>query len=394
MAQFARPDSNVAQTNVTGGFADIDEVTASDADFAYSTNNTTAELEVGLSDVTDPASGSGHWIRFRYAKTNAGVPDSGGSDGTVQVILRQGSFTQIVAGPVLTVSSGTWSLSTLNLSVAQADAITDYTDLRLEFALVGGGGSPANRRGVGVSWAEMEVPDANNNVTVTPATASLVLTTFAPTATASDHKTVVPGVTSLALTTFAPSAVIGNIVVPTTASLSLATFAPSVSVSDNQTVTPGVASLALTTFAPTVSLSDNKLVTPDVAALVLSAFAPTVTASDHKIVTPDVASLVLTTFAPTVTGGAGLTVIPSTASLVMTAFAPDVVVTDHKLVTPGVASLSLAAFAPTVTASDHKTVTPGSLALVLTTFAPIVTAGGAGSTERAHFVSWIQDDIG
>ena len=205
--------------------------------------------------------------------------------------------------------------------------------------------------------------------TVTPTTAALTTTTFAPTVTASDHKTVTPGVASLALATFAPSAIIGNIVVPTTASLSLATFAPTVSVSDNKVATPDVASLSLATFAPSIAITDHKTVVPDVAVLVLATFAPTVTASDHKIVTPDVAALVLTTFTPTVTGGAGTTVTPTTASLV------------------------LATFAPTVTASDHKTVVPGPLALTLTAFAPDVTAG-AGSTTRAHLVMWIQDDLG
>ena len=309
---------------------------------------------------------------------------------------------------------------------------------------------------VGAAWGPL-----SGNQTVTPTTASLTTTTFAPTVTASDHKTVTPSVASLALATFAPSAIIGNIVVPTTASLSLATFAPTVSVSDNKVATPDVASLSLATFAPSVAITDHKTVVPDVAALVLATFAPTVTASDHKIVTPDVAALVLTTFAPTVTGGAGTTVTPTTASLVLATFAPTVTASDHKVATPDVAALSLSAFAPviglgiipstaaltlatfapsvtasdnkvvtpttatltsttfapvvsvsdnktvtpdvvalslsafapTVTASDHKTVVPGPLALTLTAFAPDVTAG-AGSTTRAHFVMWIQDDLG
>lgn len=159
MAQFARPDSNVTQTNMTGGFAEIDESSASDADFAYSANNTTAELEVGLSDVSDPGSSSGHIVRFRYAKTNGGTPAGGGTDCEMVVRLVQGT-TIIASQSVTPVTSGTWTASSFTLTGVQADSITDYADLRLEFAIVGGGGSPANRRGVGISWAELETPDA------------------------------------------------------------------------------------------------------------------------------------------------------------------------------------------------------------------------------------------
>jgi hypothetical protein len=165
MAQFGRPDSNVIQTNVTGGFTAIDESTASDADFAFSANNTTAELEVGLGDVTNPGSGS-HVVRYRYAKTNAGTPDSGGSNGTLEVRLRQGA-TQIATSGSITVSSGTWTAGSFTLTGTEADSITDWTDLRIEFAIVGGGGSPSARRGVGVSWAELETPDVVSGVTGT-----------------------------------------------------------------------------------------------------------------------------------------------------------------------------------------------------------------------------------
>lgn len=160
MAQFARPDSNVTQTSFTNGFAAIDEATASDADFAYGANNTAAELEVGLSNVTDPASSSGHVFRYRIAKTNAGTVDGGGNAVTVTVRLMQGT-TQIATDTAKT-ADGTWTQYAYTLSAAEADAITDYTDLRLEFVTSASGGSPANRRGGAVSWAELEVPDASS----------------------------------------------------------------------------------------------------------------------------------------------------------------------------------------------------------------------------------------
>lgn len=157
MAQFARPDSNVTQTSVTGGFIEIDEATASDADFAYGANNTAAELEVGLSNATDPVSSTGHVIRYRIAKTNAGTVDGGGSAVTVTARLMQG--TSQVATDTAKTATGTWTQYAYTLSGAEADAITDYTDLRLEFVTSASGGSPANRRGGAVSWTELEVPD-------------------------------------------------------------------------------------------------------------------------------------------------------------------------------------------------------------------------------------------
>jgi hypothetical protein len=158
VAQFARPDGNVTQTSFTGGFAEIDEATPSDADFAYGANNTAAELEVSLGDVTDPQSGAGHTFRYRIAKTDDGVVDGGGNAVTVTVRLMQGT-TEIAADSAQT-ATGTWTQYELTLTSGQADAITNYADLRLEFVTSASGGSPANRRGGAVSWAELEVPDA------------------------------------------------------------------------------------------------------------------------------------------------------------------------------------------------------------------------------------------
>jgi hypothetical protein len=92
-----------------------------------------------------------------------------------------------------------------------------------------------------------------------------------------------------------------QVVVPTTATLTLTTFAPTVTATQNQLVVPTTKALVITTFAPTVTASDHKVVTPTTATLTLTTFAPVVTATDHQVVTPGVAALVLTTFAPTVT---------------------------------------------------------------------------------------------
>jgi hypothetical protein len=168
---------------------------------------------------------------------------------------------------------------------------------------------------------------ATTDVTVTPTTAALTTTAFAPT------------VSTPVLCT------------PTTASLATETFAPTVSTP--QTVTPDVAALTLTTFAPTVTGGAGTTVTPDTASLTTATFAPTVTASDHKLVTPDVVALTTTAFAPTVT------------------------LTDHQLVTPAAAALTLATFAASVLIP--QTVTPSPIALSLSTFAPTVGVDVAGA---------------
>ncbi|MEW6223190.1 MAG: LamG-like jellyroll fold domain-containing protein [Chloroflexota bacterium] len=231
---------------------------------------------------------------------------------------------------------------------------------------------------------------------VTPATASLALTAYAPTVSPSDHKTVTPGAASLTLTPLDPTVTASDhqVATPGVASLALAAFAPTVAVSDNLTVTPVVASLALSPLAPVVTSSDHQVVTPataslalaplatsvilgtvatpDPATLGLTAFAPDVTASDHRLVTPDPAALTLTTFAPGITAGAGLTVVPGASSLALMAFAPDAVVSDLVSISPAPRTLSLTAFAPEALLSDHRVVTPAALALALGLYAPSI----------------------
>src|SRR3990167_1454031 len=114
----------------------------------------------------------------------------------------------------------------------------------------------------------------------------------------------------------------GVSVTPGTASLATSLFAPTVTVSDNKLVVPGAASLAMTRFAPTVTVSNNILVVPGSAALTTTRFAPSVAAP--ALVIPEVLSVVLAVYAPTVTASTGTVVVPGTASLTITRFAPTV----------------------------------------------------------------------
>lgn len=138
-------------------------------------------------------------------------------------------------------------------------------------------------------------------VTVTPTTAALTTSLFAPTVTATQNQKVTP--TTLALTTslFAPTVSTPRLVVPGVLALALTTFAPTVTASSGTVVTPTTAALITALFAPTVTASDHKLVTPPTLALTTSLFAPTVTATQQRLVTPPTLALTLTTYAPTVT---------------------------------------------------------------------------------------------
>lgn len=155
MAQFIRPDSNITQTSFTGGFADIDETSASDADFAFGANGTLAVLEVGMSNPGGTPDSGTCTVRWRIAKTNSGTVNNTGNSVTITPLVLQGS-TEIQSATAETATS-TWTTYTFTFS---SSAISDWTDVRLRFTIsTTTGGSPSNRRGGAISWAEIEAPD-------------------------------------------------------------------------------------------------------------------------------------------------------------------------------------------------------------------------------------------
>lgn len=123
-AQYARPTSDVSAGTWTASsgsdlFAMLDETTANDTDYIVTTGTSTCEVALGT--LTDPSSSSGHIVRYRIAA------DSGG----ITVRLRQGTTTIAT----WTHASAPTSLTTYAQTLAggEADAITDYTTLRLQF---------------------------------------------------------------------------------------------------------------------------------------------------------------------------------------------------------------------------------------------------------------------
>lgn len=130
MAQVVRPDGVVGAGGWTGGYTDINEVTPSDTNYIESpaapVGGGADDFEVSLGDPVDPLSSSGHVLTYRYAK-NA----SGGSQVNLTVYLKQGGTT--VASASHTNIGSSFTEGTLTLSGAEADAITDYSDLRVVF---------------------------------------------------------------------------------------------------------------------------------------------------------------------------------------------------------------------------------------------------------------------
>lgn len=162
MVQFARPDNDDAigsWTDEAAGTTDIytgiDEVTAEDTELIESeADPSLSACVIGLSTVTDPEGNVNHIVRYRYQKRMTG----GGSPGVIDVTveLREGATvraSQTHIGIAEAVTAGTFTLSG-----AEADAITDYSDLNVRFTADKTSGARTSFGGF--TWAEFEVPNA------------------------------------------------------------------------------------------------------------------------------------------------------------------------------------------------------------------------------------------
>lgn len=146
-ATLAPPTADVSNpggfTNEAGGgtlWSHINEAVPDDTTYLQSPlHPATAECEVAVQAIADPHVSTFHEVDFRYGKDAAGGDDI---DFTVQ--LRQG-LTVIVSQRFPNILPG-FTLGTLALTAAQADLITDYTNLRLHFIANVNGGGGGNRR--------------------------------------------------------------------------------------------------------------------------------------------------------------------------------------------------------------------------------------------------------
>jgi len=135
MAQFARPSADTVNTawveddgTSVNMFQEIDETAFDDADYIKTAAPPGAnEYETLLTTVTDPVSSANHVMRWRRRKQ----PASGSADINLTVRLMVGAV-QITSQADNTLPTSFTSTS-YTLSGAEADAITNYADLRLEF---------------------------------------------------------------------------------------------------------------------------------------------------------------------------------------------------------------------------------------------------------------------
>ena len=146
MAQFGRPS---ADTDNTGAYTDqaagssniyttIDESSASDSDYIQSvTDPANAVYVTKLSSVTDPVSSTGHVLRVRAGTNQA----SGGNQIDLTAQLRQGYVSEGSQGTLIAtltqanISQGSFTTYSKTLSGAEADSITDYTELYIRILL-------------------------------------------------------------------------------------------------------------------------------------------------------------------------------------------------------------------------------------------------------------------
>ncbi len=165
MVQFAVPDADTA----TGagwnnsGFARIDEGAPGDDVVAdQDSGNASAFLDKGLTDVTDPASSSGHILRARW-RTPAGARTINGFLEVWQGTPGSGTLISTLTQNALT---GTLAINERVLTGPQADNITDYSAIQLRcYYTYTGGGQPSTFE---IDFIEFEVPDGGTAHTATP----------------------------------------------------------------------------------------------------------------------------------------------------------------------------------------------------------------------------------
>lgn len=166
MVQLANPTFGASLGGWSEGAGDgdvdawdeLDEGFPSDDATTYWSSPTNADndaLRVGISPVTDPGVSTGHLVRVRCRN---------GAGGSRQVDLTIRLFdvsVQICEDTSNTDIGTAWTTFTYNLTGAEADAIVNYNNLRIEVEIdTPGGGSGSN---LDCSTMQFECPDASSD---------------------------------------------------------------------------------------------------------------------------------------------------------------------------------------------------------------------------------------
>jgi hypothetical protein len=157
--QYSRPDGTTLSNNWSAvGASTIHEATdddgsTSDSDYA-NTGTDSATLEVTMSNVTDPTSAVNHAVRI-WSR-------SSGSKGAEKINWKLyegtgGGRSEICGESNIGLSRGSNFVEDVayTLSEAEANAISDYTDLHVEIVTALGAGESCD-----IGSIRLEVPDA------------------------------------------------------------------------------------------------------------------------------------------------------------------------------------------------------------------------------------------
>lgn len=152
------PASDITVTNFTGTpvntaaliYTNADEMVIADTDYIYSTNGTVGVLEIKFDSMTNPINKTGHILTYRIANTNAGAL-SGTAFCLVTAELYQGAV--LIKADTQRTTTAAWATFTLTLTNLEANAINDYSDLRVRFTTTN-----VASRGVGISYVALTLP--------------------------------------------------------------------------------------------------------------------------------------------------------------------------------------------------------------------------------------------
>ena len=149
-----RPDQTISNTDWTvigAGTAHqaTDELTPND-DTDYITGTaTTANIEFGLPNFSDPETSEDHVLSFTAQAVNGGDTNE-----RVQIFLYEGAVE--IANKKKTINRGSYDTETYTLDAAEADSITDYNDLRIVLKIIKIQGGEEIR----ITQAQLKIPGA------------------------------------------------------------------------------------------------------------------------------------------------------------------------------------------------------------------------------------------
>lgn len=161
MAQFMRPNTDITATwNTSTGtthYVLIDEETAVDSDYVVTPDQQNLTDEMGLSGpASTPGSGT-CTVRWRETQADGEVVNSsGGNASTLEVQIVADTANTVYTSGAIATTEGAWGDRN---GTFDSSAISDWDSVRIHLVATGSGGPGPSRRGVAVSWAELEVPD-------------------------------------------------------------------------------------------------------------------------------------------------------------------------------------------------------------------------------------------